>query len=75
MYNINVFSINFDQFKAFLLNKSIHLCNPPPKKNYTDSNLLNGIVYNVIKTFLFHINADIWIFLLSKNAEKCTQLF
>ncbi len=53
---INVFIIIFDQFKASLLNKSINFYNFFPKKqnkNYTDSNLLNGIVYNVTKAFYF----------------------
>ncbi len=50
---INVFIITFDQFKASLLNKSINFYNPPPPKNYTDSNLLNGIVYNVTKASYF----------------------
>ncbi len=50
---INVFIINFDQFKAFLLNKSINFYNFLKKKNYTDSKLLNGILYNVTNHFYF----------------------
>ncbi len=66
---INVFIIIFDQFKASLLNKSINFYNFFPKKQkiYTDSNLLNGILYNVTKAFLFPINADLWIFLFIKE--------
>ncbi len=52
---INVF-ITFDRFKASLLNKSINFYNENQKyiyNNYTDSKLLNGIVYNVTKSFYF----------------------
>ncbi len=76
---MKVFISIFDQFKASLLNKSINFYNPPPqkkKKKIADSKLLNGIVYNVTKAFLFQINTDLWIFLFIKESRiKCTQLF
>ncbi len=52
---INVFIVTFDQFKASLLNKSInfYIFSPQKIKNYTDSKLLDGIVYNVTKAFYF----------------------
>ncbi len=50
---INVFIITFDQFKAFLQNKSINFYNFFPPQNYTDSKLSNGIVYKGTKAFYF----------------------
>ncbi len=46
---VNVFIITFDQFNTSLLNKSINFYK---NKMYTDSKLLNGIVYNVTKAFI-----------------------
>ncbi len=43
---INVFIFTFDQFKPSLLNKSSNFQN-------IESKLLNGIVYNVTKSFYF----------------------
>ncbi len=61
---------------SFLINlkhpckKTINFYNlfPKKQKNYTDSKLLNGILYNVTKAFLFQINADLWIFI--KESRK-----
>ncbi len=62
------FSITFDQFKASLLNKSINkLLVLIVLINYTDSKVLNGIVYKCNKSFLFQINADLWVFLFKES--------
>ncbi len=70
--------IMFDQFKASLLNKSIDFYNFFPKKqnkNYTDSKLLNGILYNVRNAFFIsdkHWSLDLSIHKESrKNVLDC----
>jgi len=45
---INVFTVTFDQFNAFLQNEIIIFCRKEQKQKLTDSKLLNGSICLVI---------------------------
>ncbi len=62
---INVFIITFDQFEAFLLNKSINVYHYYSQKikNNTDSNLLNGSQFIMLQQLFI---SYLWIFIFIK---------